>query len=396
MGCFNPLSIAAGNCDLTEIIDRMRQLMTAIQNLANAGRLLAGLSKLKAEAESMQTKFAKNEAQLGDIRNLINTFVNASDQEKKTMATNFIQKYGAYTPAVTDQDLARLAAALEYTATAGCDLIAGAGGVSGNIGGTVLDNAFGNCGEMGMHLAQLESFYEDMFTFQFELVDAFTAIVRSDIAIAHSNAITSTTQLDVRPMVIALLMDEIKIQNAARIICNGHEYAAAGARPSLCKTKFFTDGALQLLISYEPLLSSSTVIHYAYIPSKPSQCKESKTFIDIDKLLSGEYVYFRPPYQDTEWLKTYNWVPEDFDLETGFYVQRLDMYIPGIKCTDGSEQPVSVSVQVSSQNNVRVHASSLLPSYLLPVKTLSFMYEDNSGYCQPCSEVSTFFFFFFG
>ena len=378
--CFNPIKIVLGGCSPNDFIDRLAELMEAIRTLVKAIKMMEGLTKLSDSITVLKANFEKNNKAIAKMNQIVLSFDTLSDKDKLKKAKEYIDAYNNYSPQVTAQDLARVITSLEYFMDAGCELIRGTSTVS--VAGLIVDQVIANdCNTISSKVAQLGSYYNDWYSFQFELIDSFTKMV----AILYTDRLTSmNTQIKVRETVLGLSMDEIKLQTAATADCNIFEYKAGGTRPTVCKTGLFTPASVNTLIAYSGSVSLSKDKVFAWIPTAPPATGNA-AHISIDKLLKGETVKFQLPMDDAAWMNTYNWIPNSSPSSRAYFIERMDLYVPGLKCSDGTS--ASVSVEVLNDKAVGIFTQTAPPKYIIAETEMKFQSEENTQYCQHCAQV---------
>ena len=382
--CFNPFKVILGGCNPNTIMDRLAELAEAIRTLARAVRLLDGLNALSNSMSKLRDNFNQNGDQIALMNNITETFSTLSEEEKLQKAKDYLDAYNNYSPKVTAQDLVAMAAKLEYVTETGCDLIRSAETVT--VAGLVVNQLVSeDCNTISSKVAQLGSYYNDWFVFQFELIDSFSKRIRGHVAMVFGQRLTiMNTQIKIHETVLGLTMEEVKLQTAATGVCNVLEYKAGGTRPSVCRKGIFTSNDINQLIAYTSSVPVSKVKMFPYIPTvKPTT--GNSPHISVTELLRGNVVRFQLPLNDTAWMQRYNWLSSNIQPTTAYFIERMDLYVPGLKCTDGSS--VSMSVEITNDKNIAFFPESAPPQYIIGVSEMKFQSEENSPYCQPCAQV---------
>ena len=101
---------------------------------------------------------------------------------------------------------------LENVADYGCELKDSASGAAVNIGQTVLNAMKDACDDMPSQMAELQSYHDDLFDFQFEFVDTLAASVRASLAGALTDDIEGESQISTRDVIVGLGLDMIRLQ----------------------------------------------------------------------------------------------------------------------------------------------------------------------------------------
>ena len=158
------------------------------------------------------------------------------------------------------------------------------------------------------------------------------------------------------------------------------EYVDAGKRPDVCKNLLFTDEQIMALISYQTSLSKSERSAYAYYPTS-NQHYSDEPSIDIEKLLTGGAVTVQIPYNNTDWLIKYGWLPGYFDAETGFYYESIEPFVPGIKCNETDQPNAQVYVELASGKPQMLYKQTAVPGATIHQQRVKFSYETNASPC---------------
>ena len=188
------------------------------------------------------------------------------------------------------------------------------------------------------------------------------------------------TTIDVRTAAIGTAMVETTYQAASLGRCDILEYLAAGKRPGICETLLFTDDDIQKLIAYVGSESSSDRIDFAYIPTYP-QADFDIPYINITRLLRGEYQTLRLPMADKTWMKEYDWLPSSYDPQTAFYVELLEIYLPALKCNETGESIHNVKVDMLTGNPTALYSEEAPPRYTVDQHIIQFEYNEPSSNC---------------
>ena len=134
------------------------------------------------------------------------------------------------------------------------------------------------------------------------------------------------------------------------------------------------------LISYKTSLSKSQRFAYAYYPTS-NQHSADQPFVDIDKLLRGGGVTLQIPYNNTDWLMKYGWLPGYFDAETGFYYESIEPFIPGIKCNETDQHNAQVYMELVSGKPQLLYKQLAVPGATIHQQKVKFSYETNASPC---------------
>ena len=115
----------------------------------------------------------------------------------------------------------------------------------GVVGGMLL------CEKLEGTLAEFAALRENIFDFQFDLVDALAGVVRGDVAKKLQQSITvSNDLLSASQLMLGFFMAQYRLQSHAVLYCDKLEYLKQGKKISECSsTGFFTEHNLDTLIA---------------------------------------------------------------------------------------------------------------------------------------------------
>ena len=156
--------------------------MADARDLATLSYLCAHIDEYLALSTDIANKFADNADQIAAMNELVEKFNTVNDtDELLVLAEDYIQAYGAYSPQVTQQDIAYMSALLGAIGDEACGIIADTDGFSGTAA-MIYESCTHDCLFLPSDQAKLDSYYDDTYSLQFELVDALTSVVRYSVA----------------------------------------------------------------------------------------------------------------------------------------------------------------------------------------------------------------------
>ena len=350
---YNPFKWLTGGTSLVDIMDSAADLMQAIASLREAARLKGAWQQLQNCTARFGKALNANQAYLKNIGNLVESLsAETPPSDFETQKEKFIKGYNDYSPAVDVEGLTEVNAYWELLIDEACDLIdSTSGAVSG---GAKL--AMGNdCYDAKGEVQKIMALNEEIFDFQFDMMDSLTECVRASNSYASANTIT-TGLIQVKEVVAqnreSNVLSELKslaayssmlyrstVLSAKENYCNVLEYTE-GSRPELCETH---DWNLANLLSRSPVSYHSTE-DFKTVPTKPSSTGD-KAFIDLKDLYAGKVVMFQIPNSD--WLVNRGWISSN-DRNKPIFVQKIEVYLP---LSSSSEKHVSlVTHQVHYEN----------------------------------------------
>lgn len=190
----------------------------------------------------------------------------------------------------------------------------------GAVGGMLL------CENLESSLAQFFALRENIFDFQFDLVDSMASAVRGNIAKKLAEDIdVKNDRLKPEKLLQVFFMTQYRLQFEASLYCDKLEYLNQGQTVTPCNGKDFLDNRkLEDLLSYDFGTQYHEAERFVYIPTKP-QFPGDTGFISISELAKGEPVSFRIPANRT-WLRRFNWLSSDETLAP--FVASFKLYLP--------------------------------------------------------------------
>ena len=178
----NPFKWIFGGPEIEDIIAAVEDFMEDARDLATLSYLCAHVDEYLQLSTDIAQKFEDNAEQIAAMNELVEKFntVNYTD-ELLVLAENYIQAYGAYSPQVTHQDIEYMTALLGAIGDEACDIIADIDGLTTEAV-MIYESCTHDCLYLPADQATLNSFYEDTYSLQFELVDSLTSVVRYSVA----------------------------------------------------------------------------------------------------------------------------------------------------------------------------------------------------------------------
>ena len=178
----NPFKWIFGGPDIEAIIDAVDEFMADARDLATLTYLCNNIDDYLQLSIDIAQKFEDNAEQMAAMNELVEKFNTVNDtDELLVLAENYIQAYGAYSPQVTQQDIEYMSALLGEIGDEACNIIADTDGFSGSAA-MVYESCTHDCLYLPADQAVLDSYYEDTYSLQFELVDSLTSVVRYSVA----------------------------------------------------------------------------------------------------------------------------------------------------------------------------------------------------------------------
>merc|ERR1712050_131858 len=213
-------------------------------------------------------------------------------------------------------------------------------------------------------MAKFASYHEELYSFQFEFIDAMVGVVRSKVAQSYAKEIHKRVGI---------------------IYCNYLEYMNGGQRPDYCKVDVFDDDGLKALIDKEvpkPKLST----YNAKLPTKEGK-KSGNGFLNLKVLLQkGEEVFIQLP-NDPDWLVKNKWIADKEKLNSALTIHKFEVFIPHLSSDPGCKY--KFQAKFSSTNSSQLYKSEGAVTYVVPRQVFRLRGSSDSGNCQNLIEDPT-------
>lgn len=378
----NPLRVIFGGSEPGDIIEASGAAANAASKLVKASTLFITLQALVTDSLEITKAFVgenSNKAQLTRLKSLVDRI--RRNQDIEADSEKFVNDYAAYTPQTDRSRLAQNNAMWSAYKDATCEILNGDTAILGSF----IQSAEGVmrvCEKLEGTLAQFFTLREEIFDFQFQLVDAMAKVVRGNIAKRLSRSIKGKRDfLEAKHLMTGFLMAQIRLQTHASLYCDKLEYKQLGKPVKACSTVngLFNTENIHKLLSYTDHSLFNQVDRDVYIPTKPSSPGDTG-YIDLNSLSKGKSVLFKLPAED-EWLQNYRWTLKQ---ETSVpFVESFKIFLPHKHYKKGAklEHTTSrVTIRSVSGSAVSTVAPNTSPVYILPRAHSSYVTVYEEGY----------------
>ena len=339
----NPLKWLSSGGALKDALESGAALIDSIGDLTELFKIKENLENLEKLTKSISRKIEKNGNFLQSIDNIIEreTVSRETFEHSKRV---FMDKYNAYDPLeqVSRPELAEMGILWDILIDSTCEILYTTTSPAANIFKSGV-RGLQFCPSLKIQATKMVSIYEEIYDYQFDLIDTLAAYVRSSVSLDAakelSSEFTEVTKLDVNSgstLTTLAMMGSLTyvaftthILHAVHLYCNVLEYMEGGVLPSECKG-VNTDLAL-LLASTEPVCISDTTRFYR-IPTTMGSVNGSiftngsnDSSINISDLIAGDKVTFKVPSAD--WLVEKDWIRPN-ERNYAFYVKKFEVYLP--------------------------------------------------------------------
>ncbi|KAK6194527.1 hypothetical protein SNE40_000147 [Patella caerulea] len=380
VGATNPLEYILGSPDLNDIIDRANDVAQVGVNIARLVTFITIiLPDLAAKAQVLNAGFGQNSVYLKLVGDLANG-LNGNDPDIVDKSNLFLQMYNDYSPAVEETQIAALGAAWETAIDEICDIA-----FDGSTVASALVEAGiavkGDCLTIKVDMAEYVSINEQIFDFQFELIESMAQAVRAKLAFGMAEKLQisyqETQQIDSsflkNTAVISHLVSTLHIWGIVNEYCNVLTYSNGGTEANVCTTALNLPShtAIGQVISYRSdITCSNKDSFYMTIPTAPSVAG-AKDYIDLDTLFKGNEVTLKIP--NFQWLQN-NAPVTSAESGKSFFVEKFELYLP-----------IEVSGQLLISANVDPGLTNVLQpggtKYIIPLGGYGTKYQMNNPTC---------------
>ena len=383
----NPLKVIFGGVEVGDIYEQLAEVARAAQELTHGVALRTSLVNVIKDSADLAKDFKDNANQISSMQTLVKAIEANKVDEIGYDADKFIKAYSDYTPKVNRARLAKNDALWANFKSETCDLLFGAQGAGAALGQGVVGGML-LCEKLEGTLAEFSALRENVFDFQFGLVDSLAAVIRGNVGKKLSTSIDVLNDVvESSKLMLGFFITQHRLQHEAAVYCDKIEYRLQGKRLDDCSPSsgFFSKENLDNIISFDlKKISYFEEKKFVYLPTKP-QFKGDTGFINIPSLAQGNSVTFRIPANRT-WLRQYNWL--GLQENSAPFVESFKMYLPLKRY--GKKKKTSVTTRTSIEltsiaGNMTSDTSDVV--YSIPLEHSKFLTVYYLGYrSSQCSD----------
>ncbi|KAL9954679.1 hypothetical protein ACROYT_G042245 [Oculina patagonica] len=249
----NPIKAVFTGVDTNGVREQAVAVAEAAADLVHGITLFANLDELATDTTTIATDLHDNQNQITSLTALVDKIKNNQVDDIDDDAETFIKQYAGYTPKVDRSRLAQNTAMWGAFRESTCNLLNGVEGIGSSVGKGVA-NGLLLCEKLEGTIAEFDALRENIFDFQFDLVDSLARVVRGNVAKKLADSIQDQEQDMFRAdqLLGGFLMTQVYLQSHAWLYCDKLEYKNEGQRVQPCspETGLFTDSELDDLVAF--------------------------------------------------------------------------------------------------------------------------------------------------
>lgn len=392
----NPVDKILGRMDsILTLMDAIDELMIATRDLHRAIYIKNILPKIKQQTEELSGQMENNMKTQTTIKHMIQAGFSKQLSVNDTVKymNDFLKEYNNYSPIFTAGMFANYEAMLDSVVDELCDVIFSGDTTEAGIAQHVIVSK-GSCINIKVDVARLIANYEEMYDFQFDLMEAMASFVRASVAMASAQKLSETIdgaltvaqreQNDLALKVYALQMytvNNIHMNMVVQDACNLIKYKNGGRTTDYCRRLLLDSHTTEFdkLVAYPyetDMCAADSIQKYVNIPAK---VKDNTTdtlpsfMIDLAELYRGREVEFQIP--DSSWLVTHKWLNE-VDVKNPLFIKQFQLFIPPFYKDHYGTADLHVIVDMDGDNSITKNGDTYI--FSSPVQ-YNFRYTLDSG-----------------
>ena len=387
----NPLEKLFGGSSAGDFMDRAAKLANTLTTMGALIQMSKSFNKLVTKTNSISTRFKANANFLENVRGLIDIIEQGtSTVDFQTKKQEFLSQYSAYDPQVEKPELTGMVTTWENLIEDSCEVILG---TESALAATVkaLVRTSGLCPKTKVLAQEMITTYEEIYDFQFELIETMASYMRAATATdAASSIATDYEDLSRRADDDEDVVNDLKILSQVSFIsyklniwqmteayCDILEYKEGGVRPSLCQG---VNSVIANLASHV----SPVCRNVGANKDVPIDSDNKETFIRLSDLYSGKTVTFKIP--NSQWLVDNRWINAQ-DQDSAIVVKKFEVFLPTVSTT---ERMVRVEAKVIGWNQHSPENEGQKSYVIVPQKRFIFEYlEGRDVQCRKESDLLT-------
>ena len=387
----NPLEKLFGGSSAGDYIDRQAKLadtLTLVGEMIGRERVF---NELVNDAKDIRRRLNNNAQFLEDVRVILDGIQKGTSADDfASIKQKFLDDYKAYDPQVEKPELSAMTGKWEEMIEGTCQVILECttnlcAGPKAIVRRQVL------CPKAKAKAQEMIATYEEIYDFQFELIESMATYMRAAVSLDAASsitgdydALTSEAEVDANAVndlktltIVSYISYKINIWRIVEDYCNILEYQRGGTRPSVCNG---VNTEIASLASF--VIPPCREVHdYREVPIASNG---NLAFMSLGDLYAGKPVTFQIP--DSQWLVDNGWINPG-DQNAAIFVKQFVVFLPTVSPT---EREVRVEAKVSGENQHSPPDGTRYVIVRVPEKKFIFYYrEGHSAVCRRDSDKLT-------
>ena len=347
----NPLEKLFGGSSAGDFMDRTAKLADKLSQAVELAKMSESFDELVAKTNSISTRLNANANFLENVRGIIDSLEQEpSTVDFETKKQEFLSQYTAYDPQVEKPELAGMVTTWENLVEDSCEVILGtesalAATVKGKVRGS------GLCPKTKVLAQEMIATYEEVYDFQFELIETMASYLRAATAIDAASSIAADYEDFSRKAdededavnglkilsQVSFISYQINIWQITEEYCDILEYKEGGVRPSVCQG---INSVIASLVSHVSPVCRNVEAY----KDVPIESDSDQAFMRLSDLYSGKTVTFKIP--NSQWLVDNRWISAP-DQNSAIVVKKFEVFLPTVST---AERMVRVEAKVIGWN----------------------------------------------
>ena len=382
----NPLEKLFGGSSAGDFVDRTAKLAQTLTLVGEMIERSQSYNELVDQALDIRERFNQNADFLENVRVLVDSIhTGTSTTDFETRKQEFLDQYTAYDPQVEKPELAAMVAKWEDMIDGTCEVILGTETALAAVT-VAFVRTEGLCPKAKVKAQEMIATYEEVYDFQFELIETMATYMRAATALDASSSIAADyDELSSEPTVDETVVNDLKTLTLVSYIsyqtniwqimesyCDILEYKLGGVRPSVCQG---IDTDIASLASYLTPTCTDRTIVYNDVPIKSDS---DQAFMNLTHLYSGKPVTFKIP--NGQWLVTNEWITAA-DQNAPIFLKALEVFLPTESAT---HRRVRVQAKVTGWNQHSPPDGTTYVIARVPEKKFIYEYLEGHGASDQC------------
>ena len=326
----------------------------------------------------------------------------------------FLNEYTNYDPVFTAGAFGKIGTLLAETIEDLCSLIFEGETSLSSIHQTIFAAGHGSCINAKTDVERLLATYDEMYDFQFDLMEAMAEFARATVSMKSAQEISATIsqkiaaveedqnrktkEFSVRLYALQLIAaNKAHMGTLVRDACNLIEYKNAGTSTEFCKDLKLTSDpsstSYDSLVAFDYTQDMCSDDYSIKVVNIPAAVRENGTgislpyTIDLERLYNGEEVTFQVP--NSTWLIMNGWMNE-VDADKANFIREFELFLPPMFSHDQpfqEESEVHISVEMTGDNRIFPHQGNRKYSFSSPT-IYNLRYSDSSRCHNPIRPIT--------